>query len=245
MGNRTLPTVVRQASRRDSWNTRPTRGSGPVTVSPSSATVPAPAAIRPAITRSSVLLPQPLGPIRATTSRGRMSRSIPSRAWTGRAPPNVSDTPEIRIPAPGPGAWAVDRREAGAGVADGTADVAGSPAVAIPTSVHSPSRDGAGGTQTHPGRDGPALAFSHPDCTVGSGERGCPHPGSAALPGPRPRSRSWARPAPRDPTTGRDSHPAPKALARSYHPAAGPPPAGAWRPATAWNAGRSAGYSAR
>jgi large subunit ribosomal protein L31 len=40
---------------------------------------------RPAIRRSSVLLPQPLTPIRATNSPGSMVRSIPAR--TGRVAP--------------------------------------------------------------------------------------------------------------------------------------------------------------
>ena len=53
--------------------------------SPSSVTVPRSGASRPAITRSNVDLPEPFGPMRATTWPPATSTSIPSR--TGKRPP--------------------------------------------------------------------------------------------------------------------------------------------------------------
>src|SRR5690606_3654320 len=62
----------------------------PVTSTPSSTTRPASGAVRPAATRSSVVLPPPLGPRTLTVSPAATARSIPTR--TGR-PPRATDTP--------------------------------------------------------------------------------------------------------------------------------------------------------
>ena len=75
-GKRTFSSTRAPGSRRGSWNTRPTAGSGPATGRPSIATEPASGAMSPARTRSSVLLPQPLGPMSATTSRGATSSEM-------------------------------------------------------------------------------------------------------------------------------------------------------------------------
>ena len=63
IGKRTFSSAVRQASRRGSWNTSPTRASGPWTAPPSIATEPASGAMSPA-TRAG-----------ASTCRSRWARS--------------------------------------------------------------------------------------------------------------------------------------------------------------------------
>ena len=116
IGNRTFSSTLRHARRRGSWNTRPTDESGPATGRPSIATEPVSGAMSPARTRSSVLLPQPLGPMSATTSRGATSSERCSSAVVVRAPRNVSETSSTRMPAPGPGTGRVrDGRVDGGG----------------------------------------------------------------------------------------------------------------------------------
>ncbi len=88
-GKATLVSAVRHGRRRGSWKTSPTRGSGPSTGRPSTSTLPSAAGSSPAMTRSRVLLPQPLGPTRATTDRRSISRSIPSR--TGTVRPSIGE----------------------------------------------------------------------------------------------------------------------------------------------------------
>ena len=137
------------------------------------ATVPVSGAMSPARTRRSVLLPHPLGPMSATTSRGATSSDRCSSAVVVRAPRNVSETSSTRMPAPGPGTWThrrrVRRRRARA---RRTAD-----RVRALRSWHLRRTSRTTGQDGEPGRvrgtDRPSpIAFFHPDCTVGSGRRG-------------------------------------------------------------------------
>ena len=90
-----LPTVVRQGSRCGAWNTIATLRRGLRTGSPSIAMEPAYGSM-PAMQLSSVLLPDPDGPMTINVSPGWTSRLMLSR--TGRAPganvlpTEVSDT---------------------------------------------------------------------------------------------------------------------------------------------------------
>ena len=77
-----LSAAERHGRRRGSWKTRPIRGSGPSIGAPSRRASPASGRSRPAMTRRSVDLPLPLGPMRATMPPPGTSRSMPSR--TGR-----------------------------------------------------------------------------------------------------------------------------------------------------------------
>ena len=72
--------VVRHGRSRGSWNTRPMRGFGPSIGRPSRVAAPRSGASRPAMTRSSVDLPLPFGPISATIWPGSTTRSTPSSA---------------------------------------------------------------------------------------------------------------------------------------------------------------------
>ena len=90
------------------------------------------------------------------------------------------------------------------------------------------------------------MAFFHPDCTVGSGRPGSRRASDLQS---RGRSRVAARglvPQSRDPTTGRESHPAPKALAAILPPPRGGSerPAGSRPPARA-PSGRSPATASR
>ena len=84
----TLSSSVRHGSRRGSWKTRPTRGSGPATGVPWMSTLPSSGLRRPEIRRSSVLLPDPFGPTTATTGPAGTPKDTPSRT-TSRCPPTV------------------------------------------------------------------------------------------------------------------------------------------------------------
>src|ERR1700716_1396182 len=64
------------------------RGIGPATLLPSTSTSPAVGASSPPMTLSSVLLPQPDGPIRHKSSPRAMSNEVSSRARTLRASPS-------------------------------------------------------------------------------------------------------------------------------------------------------------
>ena len=193
IGKRTLSSADRHASSRGSWNTSPTLGSGPVTGSPSMVTTPASGGIRPPRTRRSVLLPQPFGPMSATTSRGRMARSMSSRTCVVRAPRNVSETPARLMPAGSTG---------GRARASGGVPVAGPSCVAIDHLRTCMERHGAGGarTRTREGRDGPGLLSSGLYRRLRRTRRTSSSDllRAADL---LPLRRSWARPASRDPST--------------------------------------------
>ena len=81
-----LSATLRQGSRLGSWNTQAVRGLPPGHV------IPVPG-IKPSISFSNVVLPQPDGPNRATTSPGARSNAIgpssgctaPARLESGRA----------------------------------------------------------------------------------------------------------------------------------------------------------------
>jgi hypothetical protein len=68
-GSSTFSITVRQGSRIGFWNTMPMSVRGAATTVPPTAILPALAGSRPAISLSSVLLPQPLGPTMVTNSR--------------------------------------------------------------------------------------------------------------------------------------------------------------------------------
>ena len=82
----TLPRTVRQGNSVGSWKTTMREGSGSVMAVPSCATAPAVGASSPATRRSSVDLPQPLGPSRATNSPGRTCRLTSSSTCSAPCP---------------------------------------------------------------------------------------------------------------------------------------------------------------
>ncbi len=119
-GKATLASDVRHGSRRGSWNTRPTRGSGPRTAAPSTSTVPAAAGRSPARTRRRVLLPQPFGPTSATTDRRSISRSIPPSTPTDCPPTaKAKRRPARRIAGAASGASDTGSSTAGRGAPSG------------------------------------------------------------------------------------------------------------------------------
>src|SRR6202000_814688 len=73
-GNSTLVSTVFHGSSVACWNTTPTSGRGPDICAPSHWMTPEDAFSRPARIRSSVVLPQPLGPTTEMNSFSRMSR---------------------------------------------------------------------------------------------------------------------------------------------------------------------------
>src|SRR5436190_15969009 len=86
-----------QGSDASSWNTTPTpSGTLPAIVLPSNATVPSLVVARPAITSSSVDLPQPDGPTTAKNSPRAISRSTGPSASTGPVRPRPPKT--LRTP---------------------------------------------------------------------------------------------------------------------------------------------------
>lgn len=97
------------SSRLKNWNTNPMwprrkrasqSSSLPSTRSPATSIVPSSTASRPAMTLSSVDLPQPEGPVTATNSPWRTSRSTPRSARTGaRSAVNVRRAPRTRTAA--------------------------------------------------------------------------------------------------------------------------------------------------
>src|ERR1700686_4173803 len=70
------------------WNMKPICSGGPSTVLPSTAIIPLSAALRPAIARRMVDLPQPLGPTRTTNSA--LSTARLTRSTTGKRPRGVA-----------------------------------------------------------------------------------------------------------------------------------------------------------
>ena len=80
-GSSTLSSTLRQSSSTGRWKTMATSGEAPRSGAPSSSTCPADGSSRPAISRSRVVLPQPLSPTIATNSPAHSSRSTPSSAW--------------------------------------------------------------------------------------------------------------------------------------------------------------------
>src|SRR3990172_1479024 len=82
-GKATLAPASRQGMSRDSWKTKPTRGSGPTTGVPSRLTVPRSTGSSPPNKRTNLDLPQPLGPTMATTWRSGTRNATPSRAISG------------------------------------------------------------------------------------------------------------------------------------------------------------------
>src|SRR6266850_6088611 len=83
-GRSRLSRTVRHGSSTGFWNAIPTFFNGPTTVRPSTATLPRVVVSRPAISLSSVDLPQPLGPTNATVAPRGMSSDTPSSARTTR-----------------------------------------------------------------------------------------------------------------------------------------------------------------
>ena len=185
--------------------------------------------------RRRVLLPQPLGPMIATTSRGATSSVTPSSA-TSRPPP----------------AWAnATRRPSRRTAADGPAVVAGLSGWPIGSraAIRAPG-SGLGAAHRSVGRmPRPHAAFSHPDYDrrprsrrPAGRRRVCWTPGRLRQPG-----RSWARPdrAAREPGPYHRSgiSPCPEgALIVSTGPAGGPSGTARRRaPSAIGLAGRSAG----
>jgi len=85
-GRAILSRALRQGIRFACWKTRPIRRWGRVTGSPSSKAWPRAGAISPAMIRSSVVLPQPLGPTSATNAPRGTANDTPSRACSGDPP---------------------------------------------------------------------------------------------------------------------------------------------------------------
>src|SRR5215475_13054318 len=91
-GNSTLPITVRHGSRPKFWNTMQASLRGAATGMPSMVMRPSSAAMRPAVRRSKVVLPHPLGPSNVTSSPLRTLASTRSSAtissgrsfWPGR-----------------------------------------------------------------------------------------------------------------------------------------------------------------
>ena len=88
MPSLTFSITVHQGNSAFSWNTKAmSRGSGPRTGLPPTSTVPVVGVSRPPIMLSSVLLPQPLGPIRQSSSPRVMSSEVCCSARTNCASP--------------------------------------------------------------------------------------------------------------------------------------------------------------
>ncbi len=94
-GSMTLLRTVFHGSSTACWNTTPASGRGLVTISPPQRTVPEDALSRPARMRSSVVLPQPLGPTTEMNSLSPMS-TLTSDSATTISP----DRDENRFPKP-------------------------------------------------------------------------------------------------------------------------------------------------
>ena len=94
-----LPSVVRQGSSTGDWNTIPTSRSGPATGAPRTMIAPPLGRIRPATIRSSVDLPQPLGPTIETKLFSARSNETSS---TASVVPKDFDVIEIPLPERGP-----------------------------------------------------------------------------------------------------------------------------------------------
>lgn len=82
IGSRTFRRVSRQESRVGCWYTMPFLRDGERNLRPSMDIVPVVGRSKPAIRRSSVVLPQPLGPTTETNSPGPMLRSTLCKALT-------------------------------------------------------------------------------------------------------------------------------------------------------------------
>ena len=83
MPSLTFSITVHQGNSAFSWNTKAiSRGSGARTTLSPTSTTPAVGISSPPIMLSSVLLPQPLGPIRQSSSPRAMSRLVLSSART-------------------------------------------------------------------------------------------------------------------------------------------------------------------
>src|SRR5262249_53945329 len=79
-GSRTFAATVAQGISVGSWNTKPSRTGAAPSSGCDQLISPRPGALRPAVTRSAVDLPQPEGPSSDTNSPGRTSRSRRSSA---------------------------------------------------------------------------------------------------------------------------------------------------------------------
>ncbi len=92
----TLPAHESHGSSEWFWNTTPRSGAGPLSSRSSSSMCPAVGVVSPATRLSSVLLPQPLWPMRATNSPRFTSRSMSRSATNGpRRVAKVMPTPLI------------------------------------------------------------------------------------------------------------------------------------------------------
>ena len=131
-----------------------------------------------------------------------------------RAPRNVSETSSTRIPAPG-----VSRVEASGETAMRASTRGSGPGTAVMAPPSYVTHNGAERrTAPCPGcGQAVADAFFHPDCTVGSGKRGSRLALGSAAPWTSSMPPLVGSSRVRDPTTGRESHPAPKALPGMYH----------------------------
>src|SRR6185437_3395135 len=100
MPSRTFSSTVFQGNSAFSWNTKAiSLGRGPRSGCPETSTLPLLGSISPPTTLSSVLLPQPLGPIRQSSSPRRMSSEVSASARTycvSPASPNWWPTPLMR-----------------------------------------------------------------------------------------------------------------------------------------------------
>src|SRR5215467_612065 len=101
MPRSTFSRTVFQGNSAFSWNTKAmSRGIGPATFLPLTSTLPAVGASSPPTTLSSVLFPQPDGPIRQSSSPRATSNEVSSSARTLRASPSSPkrcDTLQMRI----------------------------------------------------------------------------------------------------------------------------------------------------
>ncbi len=84
VGSRTFSTAVRHSSKVGRWNIMPTSDDGPFTSLPSTPRLPEVLPISPAISRSKVDFPQPLGPTSETKVPRLMSKLALSSATTSR-----------------------------------------------------------------------------------------------------------------------------------------------------------------
>ena len=106
IGNSTLASTVRHGSRFGVWNTKPKSSCGPMTSRPRISTRPWLARVIPAMIRSSVVLPQPLGPSSETSSPFWNEVETSSKATISAAPregpakllPTRSRTPNAAPP---------------------------------------------------------------------------------------------------------------------------------------------------
>jgi hypothetical protein len=95
--NLTFSSTVFHGSSSACWNTMPRSWPQPAMARSPTVTAPELAASSPMMMRSAVVLPQPLGPARATTSPCSTSNDTPSsaravRVWPLTLRPNVFDT---------------------------------------------------------------------------------------------------------------------------------------------------------